>query len=627
MRTFVLLTVALVWSRILGGEWDSRYVDKRCWENTSVTDPVIPGDSVQLFCDPCGIQEIGIQWMKEHGTWVDSNLRELDFKFHNHEYTVGKFILNWDMSLTIHDVQPGDAGRYRCSKDNHVYSWHQVILRNPSEFHVMDNRKGFTPLLKRLWVETRWSDWGPCSQCNKPGTRERIGFCYSTGRSPLEQYHNGIPCNFPFKNHLIWKTLSIVGIDLRDEKIIQRCRISCREADKEARHKMVKPLHFPFTCALEFLKKFRKFVVVYEGDTLRMKCHPCNELYGGVKWHRIKSRRLDLSVEFSWHDNDDENKYALNHDMSMEIRRAERSDEDRYICMKKEEPYSIHKVVVVQRPSKMHVVDLTKNQKPYGKRDMVYTLWMEWGPCSKCGEPGTRIRIGHCFSKSPRVTGELVLKYQSGVPCHFETGERFNWKTIKSPMLDEKMIDTCNQPCIQNPIDIFSSSVQRYAAARRPGQRNPWARPRGESSKDRAKLKVFGYIGGDVNLVCPGASEYAVTEWKNGSRMLTSEQPESGTNATRGRVHIDDLEGSLLIANITAWDEQLYRCYSNGVQTATVRLIVMRPLVDVQAFMGSFLQTSRVLQFYCVVFVLVLMLKCIARCIQNRRYKRSMRAG
>ncbi|XP_038057049.1 uncharacterized protein LOC119728749 isoform X2 [Patiria miniata] len=575
-----------------------------------------------MICDPCETHGYGVQWKQELGTWEKSKLSGIGFEVKDNEITVGRYILNWDMSFSIYDVEPGDTGRYRCSKKDEIFSWHEVIVYDPSEFLVVDTRENQRPLDYPMNIETRWTDWGPCTQCDEPGTRERIGFCY-LGESPLTEYHNGMPCDYLFD----WVG-DLTG-DTRHQRMIEHCSVTCREADRLRRHKKVQPYFHPFKCMLEIEFHHIKMLVVYEGDTLRMKCHYCAELYGGVKWYRVDPHdpRSFRMMHFDWHDNDDENKFVLNYDMSMEIRQAEMSDDDRYGCAGKNGTHAEYTVVVKKRPTEMHVVDMTKNQKPYSQlRDntyLLYTMWMEWGPCSSpCGKPGTHIRLGHCYSIAPQVTGRLGKVFPTGIPCHYKTPENFDWSIIKSPLLDEKMIDTCNESCINNVVNVFDSDVQRYAAARRPGQKNPWARPKGKPV-DRVELKVFGTIGRNVSLVCPGASEYATTEWKNGSRMMAPQQQEEGA---RGRVHFDDLEGSLQIANVTLWDEQMYRCYSNGVQAATIRLVVMKPLLDIQAFKSSFFQLGNVLQFYTAIFVFVIFMKCLARCIQNVHYKRSLKS-
>ncbi|XP_071807948.1 uncharacterized protein [Asterias amurensis] len=590
-----------------------------CAEFYRFTHPTKYETTVTLTCDPCYTTEPVALWRRATGTSLKSITSWRSIKFD----LTGKsnHVLRHNMALTIKSVGKADAGIYACSRLNKPKSLHHVVIRpymNPMferkiewDYDGEKMQKLIDDRREPSEFMFRWDEWSGCSECGPRGSttwgrRYRMGYAHEMVQT-ADAYHNGVP----YKESLglwdsrFWERLKDPIHE--DVKVRQRCLPTCRQTVCS----FTKPVSVDF---------------VRLGSTIRLICDWCVKRYGGIKWFKLnKVRRTGSEITYDWHENESRNRIVLNYDMSLEIRRARVTDQGSYTCFDSSVDPAAFEYIELARSSlsfhilftkttkhALRVVDTTKKgkrQRLYSGRKRVFTKWSTWGPCSSCGEPGKRARIGTCFILEKYRKQEVV-----DFPCfrHNMVLKSLGWKGMSSSemrkkgeaYLDEKEIQSCNVPCAALvEYDPFSAVAKKYKAA---GKEK-------DSALEKTKVeqtKVQIYVKDDVTLPCPQATDSDVIEWKNS--VLTS-MPSASSDSNLPRVYVDVQTGSLHISNASLSDSHSYHCSLNGIRVLSTRLLVSKQIVDMKALKVSSLYIGKVLFVITAIFVIITTVRVILK--------------
>ncbi|XP_033645398.1 uncharacterized protein LOC117304873 [Asterias rubens] len=543
-------------------------------------------------------------------------------------------VLRHNMALTIKRVGDAEAGIYACSRLNKPKSLHHVVIRpNIKPMLEIDwdyNGKTMQKLIEDRKEPSefmfRWDEWSGCTSCGTKGTsasgrRYRMGYAHEMVQT-ADAYHNGVPYkeSLGLWDRRFWDHLKDPIHE--DMRVRQKCLPTCRQSNGRKFADQIQSYQKP-DCS------FTKHVsvdFVRLGSTIRLICDWCAKRYGGIKWFKLNGDlRTRSEITYDWHENESRNRIVLNYDMSLEIRRARATDEGSYTCFDSSvnpaallyikltlASLSSHLLYTKNTRHALHVVDTTKTGKRerlYSGRKRVFTKWSAWGPCSSCGEPGKRARIGTCFILDKYRKQEFI-----DFPCfrHDNNLKALGWVGMSSSEMrkkgeaytDEKEIQSCNVPCASLvEYDPFSAVAKEYKAA---GKEK-------DSALEKTKVeqtKVHIYVKDDVTLPCPQATDSDVIEWKNS--ILTS-MPSASSDSNLPRVYVDVQKGSLHISNASLSDSHSYHCSLNGIRVLSTRLLVSKQIVDMQALKESSLYLGKVLFFTTVIFVIITTVRVILK--------------
>ncbi|ESP05058.1 hypothetical protein LOTGIDRAFT_227775 [Lottia gigantea] len=327
-------------------------------------------------------------------------------------------------------------------------------------------------------------------------------------------------------------------------------------------------------------------ILVDKGQTAQMTCHFCQDettdKFKPMNWYKL-NRAQDGYYRFNeigldMHDNPKKNRRSKTVDHTLTIKRATENDVGSYFChdfkkadrligriMDADDIKSILSDTSsfrflyhldVMRSSDAEIKEVDHNLR-------LITEWQKWGPCSKCGQPGVRKRLGLCivekkdvkYKCSPWFVESVMASNPTGIPCR---------STIFTNHInvDHRSDEIVKEPCVERCTKKKKKETSNVAKLN-----DVMFRKQKVGFAGNAVRVIYGR---ELKMSCPGANLDTTVTWFFKDKPL---EAAALAKRTKGRMTID-IHNVLTIKKLELTDSGKYVCAMNKKKKVEIVLDV-----------------------------------------------------